>query len=192
MENMKIWNGYEPEEQYKKLLAACKNALYMRQEDAKRARVSASELVGDAWIRLDAKIEKDPHKLEELIIFSALDALRAAARFNWHSVGGTVEDAAGAGSGEKPETADGAGLREAWEEDAGTAKRPIETEVVKKISIEEAAADDLDRRIMAAIGAGCTWAQVQKAENLSAGALDRRIKKIRQRWTAAAAEAAKI
>ena len=176
---VEAWEALSSEEQYSAILSACRAALRMRPQDAARARVTAAELAGDAWIRADKRIKDGANSLiYNILTFSALDALRAAARFNWHSVGGTVEENDDETiTGEQTDKS--AGFMELGETDY--IHRPTEDQAAIRCALEQATENELQEKILSAVLAGVTRAELQKVEKISAGKIDRELKKIREK-----------
>lgn len=157
------WNALDTDQQYSAILNACRAAMYMRPQDAARARVTAPELVGDAWIRADERIKNGGNvHIYNILTFSALDALRAAARFNWHSVGGTVEENDGEQThGEQAD--ESAGFMEL--DESGYIHRPTEDRAALRLALEQATENELQNKILSAISAGITWAELGKMKD---------------------------
>lgn len=174
------WNKISDEKQFEMLEKAARAACKKYPESLKRAAVSPVELVGEAWIIADERLEKDETaggKELELFIFScAVYALQKAARLNAHSIGGsdTTND-----DGEN--VLDLAEAAAVAEYETGAERRPVERAVINRQAISAAAIDAIDERILSMLIDGFTWSDIQKRTGVSSGSLGRRVEKLRER-----------
>lgn len=178
------WENLSGEKMYNLIERACREVIRQRPNMAKAACVSASELAGEAWIRIDKKLNKDMEfeSVEKLVILAATEALTAAARFNQHSAGGSIDE-----SGDNStKQADSIGEKLEAREDINTGiKRPVENAVINKLGINAAAMDERDRRIIDGLKHGLTKREIAAAESISPAAVGQRVDKIAKRITAA-------
>lgn len=179
------WNALSGEEMYNKIERACREVIRQRPNMAKAACISASELAGDAWIRIDSKINggADALSVDKLVIIAASEALTAAARFNAHSVGGSGLD----GAGEVMENTQADSLNEklnAREEVSTGIKRPVENAVVTRAAIDAAAADKRDADIIRGLKHGLNNAEIAAKLGITPAAVTQRKNKIADRISA--------
>lgn len=175
------WAAMTDADKFAALKAACSAACALKPGNVRRAGwCKPVELVGDAWTRLEARLQRgDGRTLRELLLFAALDALHQEARENAHSVGGstpTGKDEAGAGR-RIDERAHARGF-------SGTTARPIEEAGEIRAAITAAARDDIDRAIIRGVAAGYTTADIGVAVGVSGQAVRKRLSAIRARITA--------
>ena len=173
------WSAISDEAKFAALKAACSAACALKPANVRAAGgCKPVELVGDAWIRLDTRLQSgDPRPLRDQLLFAALDALRHEARENTHSVGGSVQDIANAADIGPAEKAHNARMR-------GAAARPIEDAGEIRDAINAAAGDDIDAAIIRGAAAGYTTDDIGAAIGLSGQAVRKRLSAIRARITA--------
>lgn len=178
----KEWENLSGEKMYNLIERACREVIRQRPNMAKAACVSASELAGEAWIRIDNKLSKgmEFESVEKLVILAATEALTAASRFNAHSAGGT------GGADLSTDQAESLSEKlEAREEVNTGIKRPVENAVINKLGINAAAMDERDRRIIDGLKHGLSKREIAAAERISPAAVGQRVDKIAQRITLA-------
>lgn len=178
----KAWNAMDGETMHSKIERACREVIRQRPNMAKTACVCAAELAGEAWIRIDTKLSKgaEAESVDKLVIVAATEALTAAARFNQHSAGGTMD---GAGDdANSTSQADSIGEKlEAREEISSGIKRPVENSVINAVAINAAAADARDKKILAGIKHGLSNNEIAAKLGISAAAVTQRKNKIADR-----------
>ena len=174
------WNKISDEKQFEMLEKAARAACKKYPESLKRAAVTPVELVGEAWIIADERLEKDETaggKDIELFIFScAVYALQKAARLNAHSIGGsdtTNDDGEG--------VLDMAEAAAVMEHEEAAEHRPTERAAMIRAAIDSAAIDRIDTQIIRTMSGGLTWAEIRRQTGLSSGSMARRLERIRER-----------
>ena len=173
------WIEMSDADKFAALKAACSAACALKPANVRAAGgCKPVELVGDAWIRLETRLQSgDPRPLRDQLLFAALDALRQEARENTHSVGGSVQDIANAADIGPAETARNVRMRVA-------AARPIEDAGEIRDAINAAAGDDIDAAIIRGAAAGYTTDDIGAVIGMSGQAVRKRLSAIRARITA--------
>lgn len=176
----KAWAQLDGDKMYQMIEKACREVIKQRPNMARAACVCAAELAGEAWIRIDRKIESGAESVsvEKLVIIAATESLTAAARFNAHSVGGSVDD------GGELDTAQADSLSEklqAREDISSGIKRPVENAVINQMGLNAAAMDKRDQRIIDGLKHGLTKREIAAREGISAPAISQRLDKIAER-----------
>lgn len=173
------WLELSDAEKFDALKAACSAACALKPANVRAAGgCKPVELVGDAWIRLETRLQSgDPRPLRDQLLFAALDALRHEARENTHSIGGSVQDIANAADIGPAEKAHNARMR-------GAAARPIEDAGEIRDAINAAAGDDIDAAIIRGAAAGYTTDDIGAVIGMSGQAVRKRLSAIRARITA--------
>lgn len=173
------WAELSDADKFAALKAACSAACALKPANVRAAGgCKPVELVGDAWIRLETRLQSgDPRPLRDQLLFAALDALRHEARENTHSVGGSAPELAGGADVGPAETAHNARMR-------GAAARPIEDAGEIRDAINAAAGDDIDAAIIRGAAAGYTSDDIGAAIGMSGQAVRKRLNAIRARIAA--------
>lgn len=173
------WAELSDADKFAALKAACSAACALKPANVRAAGgCKPAELVGDAWIRLETRLQSgDPRPLRDQLLFAALDALRHEARENTHSVGGSVQEIANAADIGPAETARNVRMRVA-------AARPIEDAGEIRDAINAAAGDDIDAAIIRGAAAGYTTDDIGAVIGMSGQAVRKRLSAIRARITA--------
>lgn len=173
------WAELSDADKFDALKAACSAACALKPANVRAAGgCKPVELVGDAWIRLETRLQSgDPRPLRDQLLFAALDALRHEARENTHSVGGSAPDLADAADIGPAEKAHNARMR-------GAAARPIEDAGEIRDAIDAAAGDDIDAAIICGAAAGYTSDDIGAVIGMSGQAVRKRLSAIRARITA--------
>ncbi len=174
------WIELDDAGKFDALKAACGAACALKPANVRAAGgCKPVELVGDAWIRLETRLQSgDPRPLRDQLLFAALDALRHEARENTHSIGGSAPDPAdGAADIGPAEKAHNARMR-------GAAPRPIEDAGEIRDAINAAAGDDIDAAIIRGTAAGYTSDDIGAVIGMSGQAVRKRLSAIRARITA--------
>lgn len=172
------WQGMSDADKFDALKAACSAACALKPANVRAAGgCKPAELVGDAWIRLEERLQNgDPRPLRDQILYAALEALRAAARENVHSIGGSLGD--DTGDNDACETVNSAAHR-------GTTARPVEDAGTIMETIDSAARDDIDRQIIRATAAGYMGIEIAASLGMTKQAVSKRLIAIRTRITCA-------
>lgn len=172
------WDAMSDADKFNALKAAAKSAIYMRQSFARRCgNITADELTGEAWLQLERRLQNgDPRPLRDQILYAALEALRAAARENVHSIGGSMDD--DTGDNDACETVNSVAHR-------GTTARPVEDAGAIMETIDSAARDDIDRQIICATAAGYMGIEIAAYLGMTKQAVSKRLSAIRTRITCA-------
>lgn len=172
------WRAMSDADKFNALKVAAKNAIYMQAHRARRCgNITPAELAGEAWIRLEERLQNgDPRPLRDQLLFAALDALRHEARENTHSIGGSLGD--DTGDNDACETVNSAAHR-------GTTARPIEDAGTIMETIDSAARDDIDRKIIRATAAGYMGIEIAASLGMTKQAVSKRLIAIRTRITCA-------
>lgn len=172
------WAEMSDAKKFDALRAAAKSAISMLPNRARRCGyITPQELAGEAWIRLENRLNAgDPRPLRDQILYAALAALHAAARETVHSIGGSMDDETG--DNDASETVNSAAHR-------GTTARPVEDAGAILDTINSAARDDIDRQIIRAAAAGYTLKETGAAVGMSGEAVRKRLNAIRARITSA-------
>lgn len=173
------WSAISDEAKFAALKAACSAACALKPANVRAAGgCKPVELVGDAWIRLETRLQSgDPRPLRDQLLFAAMDALRHEARENTHSIGGSAPDLADAADIGPAEKAHNARMR-------GAAARPIEDAGEIRDAINAAAGDDIDAAIIRGAAAGYTTDDIGAVIGMSGQAVRKRLSAIRARITA--------
>lgn len=174
------WIELDDAAKFDALKAACSAACALKPANVRAAGgCKPVELVGDAWIRLETRLQSgDPRPLRDQLLFAALDALRHEARENTHSIGGSAADPAdGAADIGPAEKAHNARMR-------GAAARPIEDAGEIRDAINAAAGDDIDAAIIRGTAAGYTSDDIGAVIGMSGQAVRKRLSAIRARIAA--------
>lgn len=172
------WAAMSDADKFNALKAAAKSAIYMRQSLVHRCgNITPAELAGEAWIRLEKRLQNgDPRPLRDQLLFAALDALRTAACENVHSIGGSMDD--DSGNDDAAETVNSGAHK-------GTTARPIEDAGAIMETINSAARDAVDRRIIALSAAGYMGVEIAAYLGMTKQAVSKRLIAIRTRITLA-------
>ena len=174
------WAELSDADKFAALKAACSAACALKPANVRAAGgCKPAELVGDAWIRLETRLQSgDPRPLRDQLLFAALDALRQEARENnTHSVGGSVPERAGGLDAGPAETARCIRMK-------GATARPIEDAGEIRDAINAAAGDDIDAAIIRGAAAGYTTDDIGAVIGMSGQAVRKRLSAIRARITA--------
>lgn len=173
------WIELDDAAKFDALKAACSAACALKPANVRAAGgCKPAELVGDAWIRLDTRLQSgDPRPLRDQLLFAALDALRQEARENTHSVGGSVPKRAGGLDAGPAETARCIRMK-------GATARPVEYAGEIRDAIHAAAGDDIDAAIIRGAAAGYTSDDIGAVIGMSGQAVRKRLSAIRARITA--------
>lgn len=173
------WIEMSDADKFDALKAACSAACALKPANVRAAGgCKPVELVGDAWIRLETRLQSgDPRPLRNQLLFAALDALRHEARENTHSVGGSAPDITNAADIGPTETARDVRMR-------GAAARPIEDAGEIRDAINAAAGDDIDAAIIRGAAAGYTSDDIGAVIGMSGQAVRKRLSAIRARIAA--------
>lgn len=174
------WSAISDEAKFAALKAACSAACALKPANVRAAGgCKPVELVGDAWIRLETRLQSgDPRPLRDQLLFAAMDALRHEARENTHSIGGSAADPAdGAADIGPAEKAHNARMR-------GAAARPIEDAGEIRDAINAAAGDDIDAAIIRGAAAGYTSDDIGAVIGMSGQAVRKRLSAMRARIAA--------
>lgn len=172
------WDAMSDTDKFNALKAATKSAIYMRQSFVRRCgNITPAELTGEAWLQLERRLQNgDPRPLRDQILYAALEALRAAARENVHSIGGSMDD--DTGDNDACETVNSVAH-------SGTTVRPIEDAGAIMETINGAARDAVDRRIIALSAAGYMGVEIAAYLGMTKQAVSKRLIAIRTRITCA-------
>lgn len=173
------WIELDDAAKFDALKAACSAACALKPANVRAAGgCKPVELVGDAWIRLETRLQSgDPRPLRDQLLFAALDALRHEARENTHSIGGSAADPADAADIGPAEKAHNARMR-------GAAARPIEDAGEIRDAINAAAGDEIDAAIIRGAAAGYTSDDIGAVIGMSGQAVRKRLSAIRARIAA--------
>ena len=173
------WIELSDADKFAALKAACSAACALKPANVRAAGgCKPVELVGDAWIRLETRLQSgDPRPLRDQLLFAALDALRHEARENTHSVGGSVPERAGGLDAGPAETARCIRMK-------GATARPIEDAGEIRDAIHAAAGDDIDAAIIRGAAAGYASDDIGAVIGMSGQAVRKRLSAIRARITA--------
>lgn len=173
------WDTMSDTDKFSALKAACSAACALKPANVRAAGgCKPAELVGDAWIRLETRLQSgDPRPLRDQLLFAALDALRQEARENTHSVGGSVPERAGGLDAGPAETARCIRMK-------GATARPVEDAGEIRDAINAAAGDDIDAAIIRGAAAGYTSDDIGAVIGMSGQAVRKRLSAIRARIAA--------
>lgn len=153
---------------------ACAAACRRFPGDWKKAgKPAPADLVGAAWIELQERGNGD-------IYAAAKSALFAEAwSFSGHSVGGSVEDLTGLEDYDGSSAADMAEAAAVAGSDA--MRRGPEEAAIAAATLEELAADETDRAILAAIAAGLNQQETAAALKIARATVNRRLQAMKAR-----------
>ena len=183
------WTEMSDADKFGALKAACSAACALKPANVRAAGgCKPAELVGDAWIRLETRLQSgDPRPLRDQLLFAALDALRHEARENTHSIGGSApaDSPAFLGGSTKTNKIDGGPAERAHKRRLhGTTARPIEDAGEIRDAINAAARDDIDAAIIRGAAAGYTTDDIGAVIGMSGQAVRKRLSAIRARIAA--------